>query len=780
MKSIKYTIKLGLILPLILNLSSCNKDESTNSFLKCDAPEEIIFNADGTSKHSIVFVESNCDWNVTLSPNEWLEITDISENSFTLTATKNETTSQRDEVSITISAKGVNDIIIIAKQLPGNYNLTISPDLDSIHFNANGEIIAENGELLEELTFKVTTDLKSWDLSLSNQESWLKHSIDIENSSFTLRADRNNNMAEPEKITVSLKYENETIRTIIATQDGYDTNAPLTDIYINNIPDGTAFTITYINNLSIKDKTDNGKIVTRGLSGDISTIYSISSEITGDIIIGRQQDETITLAFDDNGKLEYRKDSNGKILINTVAELMRINEDSNNLSGKYLQESNLHLLGDESMIGQPYAKRINWIPIGSNSSEFTGEYDGNGYSIGNIFSQNKDYVGIFGYTGKTAVLENINVSSGMLETESYAGFICGHNQGKIINCTSSSTNTQLCRFGGICGHNGENGEISKCENKSKIIGYNTIGGICSQNNGLINECVNSGKIEITEVSQSGAIYSETIGGICGRNDGTILNCTNNAEVSDSSNSVTKTGGICGLNITKIEGCINSGYVKGFSDIGGIAGASQGLYEKATISKCINTGKIEAVYSKQSLSNPVGGIIGTSISVNIYGCINQGEIIGHLEAGGISGYFYRGTIYSCYNIANITGNKSIGGVVGYIATDKEPRTKLYSCYNTGEVTAYKDNYKGGVCGENYGDIIDCFYLGYDGIEGVGHSREETRTYKFSEEQWPSSATDGWGTGNGTEYNTYWKTLGKYVSGGTPDGVSSEFPKLWWEE
>lgn len=122
----------------------------------------------------------------------------------------------------------------------------------------------------------------------------------------------------------------------------------------------------------------------------------------------------------------------------------------------------------------------------------------------------------------------------------------------------------------------------------------------------------------------------------------------------------------------------------------------------------------------------------------------------------------------------------GGVVGYIATDSDPLTKLYSCYNTGEVIAAKDRYKGGVCGECYGEIVDCYYLGYEGIKGVGYSEEEAFTYVFSSTQWPSVAVAGWGTGNGSEENTYWKSLGSFASGGTPNGVSSVFPKLWWKE
>lgn len=785
--TIKTTI-CSLVLALSVLSVSCTKEIIEQPYLNCDAPGEIIFNADGTSENSIVFIESNLDWNVTISENSWLEIAEKNKSSFILKAKVNNTPSIPEEATITISADDFESIIISARQLSGKYNLSINPDIDKLNFNAEGEVVLEDGEILEKIVFTVDTDLDNWTVALSNDQSWLNCETDIEKSSFTLSAAKNENNSNPEDITVSITYNGETIKSITATQEAFDPSVPMTDISLENVPDGTKFIITYINNLSKKSFSKDGKLSTRGLAGDITTIYSISSEITGEILIGREQDEKIILSFDENGNLKYRSGEDGRMLVNTVAELIKINENEETLAGKYSLESSLHLLGEEFMLGQPSAQRLVWEPIGKATSNwsgvdknaktvFKGEFDGNNHEIKGLYSEGDNYLGLFGCTGEDAILEEINVTSGYCKTEKNSGLICGYNFGEIRNCSGKSETNPVLNFGSVCGVNGNTGKIFKCINSNNTSGTYYFGGICSDNKGLISECENNAAINIVKGETT-----RYIGGICGINFGTIEKCINTTDILDNEIEAMSIGGICGVNQGIIDQCSNSGYIKGFSDIGGISGTSngRGLNNPVYISNCLNTGKVEGIMKGSSLANPTGGITGSNMFAKIYSCINEGEIIGYLEAGGISGYFYGGEVYSCHNKGKVDGANSVGGVIGYIATDPDPMTKLYSCYNIGEVTAYEDYYKGGVCGENYGEIIDCFYLGYDGIEGVGHSREETRTYKFSEEQWPSSATDGWGTGNGTEYNTYWKTLGKYVSGGTPDGVSSEFPKLWWEE
>ncbi len=73
-------------------------------------------------------------------------------------------------------------------------------------------------------------------------------------------------------------------------------------------------------------------------------------------------------------------------------------------------------------------------------------------------------------------------------------------------------------------------------------------------------------------------------------------------------------------------------------------------------------------------------------------------------------------------------------------------------------------------------------------GIGLSTDIT---PFSAEDWPTNADDYWAVDtSGAGSGGYWKALspdnplGNWVDGnnggGTPDGINSIFPRLWWEE
>jgi hypothetical protein len=67
---------------------------------------------------------------------------------------------------------------------------------------------------------------------------------------------------------------------------------------------------------------------------------------------------------------------------------------------------------------------------------------------------------------------------------------------------------------------------------------------------------------------------------------------------------------------------------------------------------------------------------------------------------------------------------------------------------------------------------------DGWDGNPHEEECVR---FGESSWPTDDPSAkWGVGSDPASGQYWKTLGSWVDGGTPDGVNSTFPKLYWEE
>ena len=76
-------------------------------------------------------------------------------------------------------------------------------------------------------------------------------------------------------------------------------------------------------------------------------------------------------------------------------------EDLKNISfdGKYILLNDIDLGGAE------------WTPIGTSSSPFTGEFNGNGYTVSNFkITTGRAYVGLFGYN--EGVIKNLGVELG--------------------------------------------------------------------------------------------------------------------------------------------------------------------------------------------------------------------------------------------------------------------------------------------------------------------------------------------------------------------------------
>lgn len=140
-------------------------------------------------------------------------------------------------------------------------------------------------------------------------------------------------------------------------------------------------------------------------------------------------------------------------------------------------------------------------------------------SIGGVWSSG----GIIGWAEKTMVLNSINRAS--IDGYSggyYMGGILGYSDRSIvINCYNTGTfkGGENRRIGGLVGYNAEGSRILNCYNKggfkeNGIIKKNSvIGGITGYNYGIIQNCYNSGNIEVKDIEYA---VNPAIGGIVGR------------------------------------------------------------------------------------------------------------------------------------------------------------------------------------------------------------------------------------------------------------------------
>lgn len=128
-----------------------------------------------------------------------------------------------------------------------------------------------------------------------------------------------------------------------------------------------------------------------------------------------------------------------------------------------------------------------------------------------------------------------------------------------------------------------------------------------------------------------------------------------------------------------DGTTNIISITGNSNVGAIAGE----IKSSTIQNCGNNANIKG-------NSTVGGIIGFSVTSQIIGVYNKGNITtsNNAYAGGIIGNSGDNvTIKYSYNTGDITGKFAIGGITGGIMTNY---LKIYNCYNTGVISCTGKN------------------------------------------------------------------------------------------
>ena len=294
----------------------------------------------------------------------------------------------------------------------------------------------------------------------------------------------------------------------------------------------------------------------------------------------------------------------------------------------------------------------NWTPIGNDSNQYKGTFDGDGHTITglsvDIQSDNTIYAGLFGFLGEGGTIKNLGLADSKITCSGnrvYAGGVCGWNTGTIENCyntgdVSCTSEYSFVYAGGVCGLN-DYGTIENCYNTGDVSGTGTrtdasghAGGVCGCNDyGTIENCYNTGEVSGTGTSTDGAGYD---GGVCGRNTGTIENCYNTGEVSGIYGFV-YAGGVCGANgnSATIINCYNTGDVSGTSSYGfAYAGGVCGLNDYGTIENCYNTGEVSGTGTSTDGSGYAGGVCGwnTGTIENCYFLFGTGDKAVSINSG----------------------------------------------------------------------------------------------------------------------------------------------------
>ena len=251
--------------------------------------------------------------------------------------------------------------------------------------------------------------------------------------------------------------------------------------------------------------------------------------------------------------------------ISNLSELYWITQDTARWSLHYEQTADIDAI-------QTGALTYGWVQIGGDHRSFTGSYDGQGFTIDNLYINrgNEKNIGLFGKT-IDATIKNIHLT----HVE-----ICG--------------NENVGSLGGYI----YNSQVDACSSSGSVNGYKDVGGLIGQTSmSLISYCSSSGTVKGS---------STRVGGLVGQNYNAsiISKCYSTASATSNSSYV---GGLIGYNT---ESSINNSYAMGsahgYEYIGGLVGR---ISSTCSVSNCYSTGAVTG-FGSYTLRK---GLIGDRIS-----------------------------------------------------------------------------------------------------------------------------------------------------------------------
>ena len=319
--------------------------------------------------------------------------------------------------------------------------------------------------------------------------------------------------------------------------------------------------------------------------------------------------------------------------------------------------------------------------IGTETTAFTGTFDGNDHTIANFTYDTNgiDLIGLFRIS--LGEIKNLGLIHPNVDAETGAGIgsLVGYlSNGTVTNCyVEGGTVSGEVMVGSLVGANFD-GMVENCHSIGLVSGNEHVGGIVGDNY--------LGTVENSHATGTVIAVSGAAGGLVGVNSGTIKYSYSHGEVRGK----LTVGGLTGSNITNVHG--------GFGKI----------------DNCYSTANVMAT------NRIAGGLMGINYTI-VKNCYAAGNIDGNSLTGGLAGVNYGGTLENCYAIGSVEGNSGVGGLVG---VTRESTIKY--CYAVGEVLG--DVNTGGLVGSTY-DINNDFYTKCfwdntvnSGLPGIGNTSD----------------------------------------------------------
>jgi len=326
------------------------------------------------------------------------------------------------------------------------------------------------------------------------------------------------------------------------------------------------------------------------------------------------------------------------------------------LGASYTLSADINAAGTDTSttLGDVWSTPGGFVPIGNNTANFTGSFDGLGHTIsGLVINLPASFnVGLFGYTSASSVLQNVGLLGGSVAGGGNTGELVGNLGGTLNNsyATGDVMGTGGFQIGGLVGLN-STGTIDNSYATGTVTGGYNVGGLVGSSYGAISNSHATGDVTGT---------GNAVGGLVGNNYG--------AAISNS---------------------YASGNIAGVGYVGGLVGQGGGV-----ITNSYATGSVTGS------SYDVGGLVGSQYG-SISGSHASGNVTGNTNVGGLVGYNNAGSVITeSYATGAVTGSGNGAGNVGGLVGNNYGGTITFS-QATGTVTGTAASSVGGLVGLNYG-------------------------------------------------------------------------------
>ena len=241
-----------------------------------------------------------------------------------------------------------------------------------------------------------------------------------------------------------------------------------------------------------------------------------------------------------------------------ISNLCQLQNVANNLSADYELTANI-----DASWTRGWNSGAGFSPIGNDSNRFTGNFNGNDYSVVALFISrpSTNYIGLFGRTGGASI-SNARLTRVDIQGSAYVGGLVGFSEtNSIIQNSSSAGSVSGGYVGGLVGYN-SNSTVQNSSSAGSVSG-SYAGGLVGYNydNSTVQNSSAAGSV-------SGNIY---IGGLLGGN--TNRSKTQNSFATGSVSGNDFVGGLVGFsnNSSSIQNSFATGSVSGNQFVGGLVG-----------------------------------------------------------------------------------------------------------------------------------------------------------------------------------------------------------------